>query len=108
MRLWGAEKRSEAGWARFNAQQQLDNLEKGITPTLERYARDRRHFTLVREHRGARLAHDDRQRRGREATAHEERPTGRLVAGAAARGGFGLRFRNVGNHRFGRQQQGRD
>jgi len=30
------------------------------------------------------------------------------AAGAAARGGFGLRFRNVGDHRFGRQQQGRD
>jgi hypothetical protein len=44
------EKRSEAGWARFNAQQQLDNLEKGITPTLNHYARDPRHLALVREH----------------------------------------------------------
>jgi hypothetical protein len=43
------EKRSEAGWARFNAQQQLDSLEKGITPTLSRYARDPRHLALVRE-----------------------------------------------------------
>jgi hypothetical protein len=43
------EKRSEAGWARFNAQQQLENLERGITPTLNQYARDRRHFALVRE-----------------------------------------------------------
>ena len=43
------EKRSEAGWARFNAQQQLDNLEKGITPTLTQYARDRRHLALARE-----------------------------------------------------------
>jgi len=43
------EKRSEAGWARFNAQQQLDSLEKGITPTLNHYARDRRHLALVRE-----------------------------------------------------------
>jgi len=43
------EKRSEAGWARFNAQQQLENLEKGITPTLTRYARDPRHLALARE-----------------------------------------------------------
>jgi hypothetical protein len=43
------EKRSEAGWARFNAQQQLDELEKSITPTLTQYAGDPRHLALARE-----------------------------------------------------------
>ena len=43
------EKRSEAGWARFNAQRQLDALERGITPTLNRYAMDPRHLDLVRD-----------------------------------------------------------
>jgi hypothetical protein len=43
------EKRSEAGWARFNAQQQLDELEASITPTLIQYAADPRHVALVRE-----------------------------------------------------------
>jgi hypothetical protein len=43
------EKRSEAGWARFNARQQLDDLERGITPTLAQYAADRRHLGLARE-----------------------------------------------------------
>jgi hypothetical protein len=42
------EKRSEAGWARFNAQQQLDELEKSITPTLTQYASDARHLALAR------------------------------------------------------------
>ncbi|MFN7138439.1 MAG: hypothetical protein ACK4UN_03780 [Limisphaerales bacterium] len=43
------EKRSSAGWARFNAREQLDELEKSITPTLNKYAGDRRRIALVRE-----------------------------------------------------------
>ena len=45
----GMEKRSEAGWARFNAQAQLDALERSITPTLNRYAGDPHRIALVRE-----------------------------------------------------------
>ncbi|MBA4148884.1 MAG: hypothetical protein H0X66_12280 [Verrucomicrobia bacterium] len=43
------EKRASSGWARFNAQEQLDDLQKSITPTLEKYAGDRRHLKFVRE-----------------------------------------------------------
>jgi len=42
-------KRSESGWLRFNAAQQLDQLERSLTPTLEIYAEDPRHLDLVRE-----------------------------------------------------------
>jgi hypothetical protein len=45
----GMEKRSERGWARFNAGEQMTDLEKNITPTLNRYAMDRRHRELVKE-----------------------------------------------------------
>ena len=43
------EKRSERGWGRMNAGEQMAELEKSITPTLSQYARDRRHRGLVRE-----------------------------------------------------------
>jgi hypothetical protein len=43
------EKQSESGWARFNRQEQLDTLERSLTPTLMQYARDPKHRALVRE-----------------------------------------------------------
>jgi hypothetical protein len=43
------EKKSDEGWGRFNAREQMADLEKGITPTLSRYATDDRHLALVRE-----------------------------------------------------------
>lgn len=43
------EKKSEAGWGRFNASEQMTGLEKGITPSLSRYASDPKHLALVRE-----------------------------------------------------------
>ena len=45
----GMEKKSAQGWGRFNARQQMDELEKSITPTLVTYARDEQHLALVRE-----------------------------------------------------------
>jgi len=42
-------KRSESAWLRFNADQQLEELERSLTPTLEAYAEDERHLNLVRE-----------------------------------------------------------
>jgi hypothetical protein len=44
------EKKSDEGWGRFNAREQMSELEKSITPTLIRYAGDRRHLDFVREH----------------------------------------------------------
>lgn len=43
------EKKSEAGWGRFNAREQMTGLEKSMTPTLESYAADPRHLALVRD-----------------------------------------------------------
>lgn len=43
------EKKSSAGWGRFNATEQMDQLEKDITPTLAQFAGDERHLALVRE-----------------------------------------------------------
>lgn len=43
------EKKSSAGWGRFNAGEQMDQLEKDLTPTLSVYAADPRHVALVRE-----------------------------------------------------------
>ncbi|MDB6021686.1 MAG: hypothetical protein JWQ04_1543 [Pedosphaera sp.] len=43
------EKKSTAGWGRFNANEQMDQLEKDITPTLGQYAGDATHLALVRE-----------------------------------------------------------
>jgi len=43
------EKKSEAGWLRFNAAESLAALEKNLTPTLEKRAGNRSHLNLVRE-----------------------------------------------------------
>lgn len=43
------EKKSDRGWARFNASDQMKDLEQSITPTLRQYAEDPRHVGLVRE-----------------------------------------------------------
>src|SRR5206468_4632198 len=43
------EKRSDEGWARFNAREQMAGLEKSITPTLSTYAVDKKHIALVLE-----------------------------------------------------------
>ena len=43
------EKKSEAGWGRFNATEQMEALEKSLTPTLSKYAADPRRIALVRE-----------------------------------------------------------
>ena len=43
------EKKSDEGWGRFNAREQMAELEKSITPTLSNYAADERHTALVRE-----------------------------------------------------------
>lgn len=51
------EKRSEQSWLRFDADDQMTALERTITPTLNRYARDERHLGLVREN--ARRAVED-------------------------------------------------
>jgi hypothetical protein len=42
-------KRTESGWLRFNAEDQLARLERDLTPTLEFYADDPRHVNLIRE-----------------------------------------------------------
>ncbi len=43
------EKRSEESWLRFDAEEQLDDLQRSITPRLISRARDPRHLDLVRE-----------------------------------------------------------
>jgi hypothetical protein len=43
------ERRAESGWARFDKNEQLDELERGMTPSLEQRARDAAHLQLVRE-----------------------------------------------------------
>jgi hypothetical protein len=43
------EKKSERGWGRLNAAEQMDQLERDITPTLSTYADDAKHLALVRE-----------------------------------------------------------
>ena len=45
----GLEKKSTRGWARLNADSQMAELERDITPTLARYANDPRHREAVRE-----------------------------------------------------------
>ena len=42
-------KRSESDWLRFDADEQLEELERSLTPTLEEYAADERHMNLIRE-----------------------------------------------------------
>jgi len=43
------EKKSASGWARFDKQEQLDALERSMTPTLEQWVSDSRHINLARE-----------------------------------------------------------
>jgi hypothetical protein len=43
------ERRAESGWARFDKNDQLDALERSMTPTLNQRARDPAHLQLVRE-----------------------------------------------------------
>jgi hypothetical protein len=43
------EKKSDAGWGRFNAAEQMTELEKSVTPALSQYASDEKHLVLVRE-----------------------------------------------------------
>jgi len=43
------QKRSEAGWARFDAKEQMTELERSLTPRLVRHAGDPRRLALVRE-----------------------------------------------------------
>lgn len=43
------EKRTRSGWARFDATEQLDALERTITPTLVAYASDPAHLAKVRD-----------------------------------------------------------
>jgi hypothetical protein len=43
------EKRSESGWLRFDEDEQMEALERSLTPTLVERARDPDHMELVRE-----------------------------------------------------------
>jgi hypothetical protein len=43
------EKKSEAGWLRFNAAENLTTLEKELTPTLEKRAGNKAHLDSIRE-----------------------------------------------------------
>ncbi len=43
------QKRSESGWARFDAREQMAELERSLTPRLTRHAGDPRRLALVRE-----------------------------------------------------------
>jgi hypothetical protein len=43
------QKSTQNGWARFNADDQLEELEKGLTSTLVQYADDESRMALVRE-----------------------------------------------------------
>jgi len=49
IRTDGMEKKSASGWLRFNAAENLAQLEKGLTPQMERRAGDKRHLNLARE-----------------------------------------------------------
>jgi hypothetical protein len=50
------EKRSEAGWLRFDAADRMVELERSLTPTFSGWAGDPRHLSLVREACRLRLA----------------------------------------------------
>lgn len=49
IRTEGMVKKSEAGWFRFNAAENLAALEKNLTPTMEKRAGNRSHLNQVRE-----------------------------------------------------------
>ncbi len=44
------QKKARSGWLRFNAREQMEALERNITPILKTYAMDQRHLDMVREH----------------------------------------------------------
>jgi hypothetical protein len=52
----GLEKRSDRGWLRFNEDEQMAELERSITPTLNERAKDPEHLELVRERCRLRVA----------------------------------------------------
>jgi hypothetical protein len=56
VRTEAMEKRSTAGWLRFNASENLAALERGLTPALEARAGDARHLDLVRDKARASVA----------------------------------------------------
>ena len=45
----GIQKRSDQGWARWNADEQMIALERTLTPRLNDYAQQENHITQVRE-----------------------------------------------------------
>jgi hypothetical protein len=49
IRTDGMEKKSASGWLRFNAVENLLQLEKDLTPRVEERAGDKRHLKLARE-----------------------------------------------------------
>jgi len=49
IRTEGMEKKSESGWLRFNAKEHLSDLEKSLTPTLEKRAGTPHRINQVRE-----------------------------------------------------------
>lgn len=49
IRTDGMEKKSASGWLRFNAAENLAQLEKDLTPRLEQRAGDARHLDMARE-----------------------------------------------------------
>lgn len=49
VRTEGMQKKSESGWLRFNAEENLAALEKELTPTLERRAGNKSHLDPIRE-----------------------------------------------------------
>jgi len=49
VRTDGMEKKSDAGWLRFNADDNLATLEKELTPTLEKRAGNKAHLDNIRE-----------------------------------------------------------
>jgi len=50
------EKRSESGWLRFNEDEEMENLERSLTPSLIERAQDADHLELVRERCRQRVA----------------------------------------------------
>ena len=50
------EKRSESGWLRFNEDEEMESLERSLTPTLEDRAGDADHLELVRDRCRRRVA----------------------------------------------------
>ena len=49
VRTDGMQKKSEAGWLRFNAAENLASLERELTPTLEKRAGNKAHLDRIRE-----------------------------------------------------------